>query len=251
MHSTANHRPFLLIAFLLAMTGIGTAGAQVSQVRTAINIPHAESQILGSQFRDPVKRAVAEANKGNLDAAQSLLAPVISYCDGLIATGRAMVSVSNAEEYQAYMATRADNTPVDWVDIACPHAYSLMGFIANDKHDYATGIAFLDKAIALAPLWADPLVERGSALNQTQSSDKALLDFQRAIELADRYSASKPYKAIALRGLGYAQVELGDLDAAERAYRESLELDPESDVAKHELQYIQSRRKAGTVPPDK
>ena len=42
---------------------------------------------------------------------------------------------------------------------------------------------------------------------------------------------------------------LGDLDAAQRSYEESLELDPSSDVAQNELEYIRQKR-ARQVTPD-
>jgi Flp pilus assembly protein TadD len=44
----------------------------------------------------------------------------------------------------------------------------------------------------------------------------------------------------ALRGQGYALVELGDLAAAERKYRQSLALDPDDTKAKQELDYVNS-----------
>ena len=41
------------------------------------------------------------------------------------------------------------------------------------------------------------------------------------------------------RGRGYALTELGRLDDAEDAYKTSLNLDPDSNLAKSELRYIE------------
>jgi Flp pilus assembly protein TadD len=46
------------------------------------------------------------------------------------------------------------------------------------------------------------------------------------------------------RGRGFVLTELGRLDEAEAAYRESLKIEPDSERAKNELQYI-ARLKAG------
>lgn len=48
----------------------------------------------------------------------------------------------------------------------------------------------------------------------------------------------------ALRGIGYTQYELGDLAAAEAAYRQALALDPNDERALQELQLIAARRGA-------
>ena len=49
---------------------------------------------------------------------------------------------------------------------------------------------------------------------------------------------SDELRAVALRGRGFALTELGRLDEAEVAYRDSLKLKPENEVALAELKYI-------------
>lgn len=46
-------------------------------------------------------------------------------------------------------------------------------------------------------------------------------------------------EALALRGTGFALIELGDLPAVRQAYEASLQLDPASKIAANELVYIQ------------
>lgn len=46
----------------------------------------------------------------------------------------------------------------------------------------------------------------------------------------------------ALRGQGYSLVELGDLDAGEQKYQQSLALNPDDTMSKQELDYIKGLR---------
>ncbi len=234
-----------LLASILLACAFGVAQAQVETIRTTLPAQAAERQPLGSRYREAVDRALEATRANRLRDAIALLAPAIEYCDSLGATGRAQVSVTDATEYQAYMATRTDPTPVDWVDMACPRAYNARAYIAVEAKDTALALEFLSKAIALAPLWAEPPIERGYLLNQLQQSGDALASYRRALQLANDYPSNAYVKALALRGIGYAQVELGDLEAAERAYLESLEVEPDNALAKRELVYIRSQRNTG------
>ena len=202
----------------------------------------AERQQLGSQYRAVVDRATTANHADRFEEATTLLGPVIAYCDSLRTSGRHLVSVTNTSEYQSYMASQASDTPVDWVDMACPTAYKARAYLAIEAHDPNTSLKFLDQATTLAPLWADAWVERGYTLNELHRSSEALADYQHALELVERYPSNAPNKAIALRGIGYTQVELGNLDAGERAYRDSLVVEPDNALAKRELEYIRRQR---------
>jgi tetratricopeptide (TPR) repeat protein len=51
--------------------------------------------------------------------------------------------------------------------------------------------------------------------------------------------------AVARRGKGFVLIEMDDLDGAEQAFRSSLEIDPDNEVALHELTYIEHLRQGG------
>lgn len=220
-------------------------GAGISAVRTEIPVQDSERQVLGSRWRTVVQQARNAVSQGRLDAAVGLLAPAIADCDRLTQGGRSVVSVASAEQYQAYVEARGGGTPVDWIDMACPEAYDMQAFVDVDRRQFGEAEALLGKAIALAPYWAEPVVELGAAYNQSGRPGEALANYQRALDLIERYQVGNaPLKAMALRGIGFAQVELGDLDAAEAAYRSALELVPDSQVAENELEYIRQQREA-------
>ena len=49
---------------------------------------------------------------------------------------------------------------------------------------------------------------------------------------------------MSLRGLGFSLIELKQLDEAEKAFQESLQIEPENKLAQNELAYIQQLRSA-------
>ncbi len=56
-------------------------------------------------------------------------------------------------------------------------------------------------------------------------------------------------RAMALRGRGLQLIELGNLDEAEQCFLESLTIDPDSPVARKELEYIEHLRSGGEAAP--
>jgi tetratricopeptide (TPR) repeat protein len=62
-----------------------------------------------------------------------------------------------------------------------------------------------------------------------------------ASKLQDRESAAY-WRAVALRGQGYAYTELQRWDDAVKAYQRSFKYDPNSDLARNELRYIEEHR---------
>jgi Flp pilus assembly protein TadD len=61
------------------------------------------------------------------------------------------------------------------------------------------------------------------------------------LALAESFEAGEQMKAMALRGIGYSLVELGDLAGARQAYEQSLEAEPGNETARNELDYIAQR----------
>lgn len=239
-------RSLARVSLVAMLACCAPALAQVETVRTAIRRTPTEQQILGAQFRKQSDRATEAALQHRLADATALLQPIIAFCDRLQEPGRALVSVADASEYEAYVASQGRGEPIDWVDMACPGAYKSRAFIDIDNKAFDSALAFLDKAITLAPFWAEPLTERGYLLNQLGRSPEALATYRQAIGLVERFPSNKYANALALRGLGYTQVELGDLAAAEEAYRKSLEVEPGNALAERELDYIRKQRERPT-----
>lgn len=236
-----------LLAHALAMA-VTPVSAQQS-VTTSLDRIGAQPQVLGSQHRGAMQQVLRATSRGEIEQALDLLQPVLAYCDGLLAGGHGLVSVAERDEYIAYVAASGHGEPIDWVDMACPEAYDAQGFIAVERKDATTAFAALAKAIRLAPYWVDPLVERGHLLNTSGRPAEGLATYQAALALVERHPANRSRQAIVLRGIGYSQVELGDLDAAEQAYRQSLEIEPGNTTATNELDYIRRQREQRADKP--
>lgn len=238
----------LVVALASALGVISPASAQTSVITTMERTP-ASAQVLGAQHRGAVERALRATRTGDLQRALDLLRPVIAYCDALLAEDRTLVSVADEADYTAFVSASASGEPVDWVDMACPEAYDAHAFIDIERKDMDAAFVALHKAIRLAPYWADPLTELGHLLNVTGKPAEGLARYQAALALIERQPGNSVRRALAMRGIGYSQVELGDLEAAEQSYRESLEVEPDNDLAKRELDYIRQQREKKSAKP--
>ncbi|MEP6633822.1 MAG: tetratricopeptide repeat protein [Luteimonas sp.] len=216
------------------------ANAQAQTVTTQL-IMNSEKRI-GSQYRGDVATAFSAAEKHESEQARDLLRPVLDFCDRLGTAGVDIISVASIAEYDHYMATAGLGQPTDWIDIACPSAYKAAAFLYVDAKQTEEALRFLDKASKLAPYWAEPLAERGYLFNTTGRAKEALDAYKKGLDLVEEFPSNSKSRGLMLRGIGYAYVELGDLDSAEKAYRDSLVADPDSDIARSELQFIAGMR---------
>ena len=232
------------VAFLVAASACAAAGAQETVV-TPLETHAAEG--IGYKYR----KVVDAANRAMLRGEDPLrsterLAPVLRYCDEQRSQpGRIAISVSSAAEYERYMAAHRDGTPVEWIDIACPMAYKAMAFMHVERKEYTKALEYLDTTAAMTPYWGEARVERGFALNMLRRFDEGLASYREALEMAEASDDAR-VGAMALRGIGYTLIELRDLDGAQAAYEQSLQLDPDNATATRELDYIRQQRERAT-----
>jgi tetratricopeptide (TPR) repeat protein len=94
----------------------------------------------------------------------------------------------------------------------------------------------LARGLSLEPDHPRLWIEKGFLLNRLGRHEAALECYRTAATIRDW--TPEILIARALRGQGSALIELERFDNAQQAYRKSLEFDPESEVARQELQYI-------------
>lgn len=124
------------------------------------------------------------------------------------------------------------------------YAYYLSSFAQTELKHQIEAEALLRKAVELAPMNSLFIGELGYHIQMTGDNQAALEMFKRA-EAATEFSPDEARnfeKGRALRGQGYALVELGKLDDAEAAYKAALKLDPDDKKSQGELEYIRQRK---------
>ena len=163
---------------------------------------------------------------------------------------------SQAEALEAMMAAATDKRPevAGRKAVAVKNPYVLASFYLGTYYDEIgkpqDALRVLDAGLALPQV--DPelaggshrpalISERGAALIAMKRMPEALADYDMGLKLG---GLPAPYRGKLLRGRGYVLTELGRLDDAEQAYRDSLVADPNNQRAMAEMAYI-GKIKAG------
>lgn len=134
------------------------------------------------------------------------------------------------------------------IDPAVCDAHFGKGFALIDMGRGDLAEAELRRATELAPFDAHYANEYAE-LSKTRRDWKAsLAQFTRAWDAVDKnpQGGEAPVAARALRGIGYNQMMLGNLDEAERHFRKSLQFEPGNKAAGIELAYIARKKAIGS-----
>jgi tetratricopeptide (TPR) repeat protein len=130
----------------------------------------------------------------------------------------------------------------EWIDWGYGECIQIQAFLRSEQKDFQGALAILKDLKRLAPVSAVTAIETGYVFNQVGRFDEALLTYQGAEALAVKYPSQKPFRAAALRGMGFSLIELNRLNEAEFAFKQSLDIDPMNSLALNELAYIKSLR---------
>ena len=205
----------------------------------------------GAQYREDLDAIHASMANEDTDTSRARLEPIIAYCQAREHTNLRVVSVATTAEYEAFLAEHADGQPTEWIDMACPMAYHLAGYLYSGASQWSQALPWLDHAIRLAPYDSMPHVERAYVLAHSGHLAEGLAEYRAALALARAHPDGASSSPLALRGIGWVLSETGDLDGAQAAYEESLRIDPGNPTALNELEYIRTKRTqvAPAIPP--
>lgn len=227
------------LAALLFLTTAATAHAETMTTEAA---------------REAVGKAIGELRKQNPAGVLPLVEPVVVALQDQQKEKNA-VCADDAAQSLALMvmqATASDKLPKEQqrdavaVDSAFCLAPFLKGFALIDLHRWDDAEPMLRLASESAPLNAQYRNEYAEWFKAMKQWQKAHDIFAEAYDLGQWESdegARKFNQARALRGMGFTEIEMGDLDKAEESFRKSLKLIPNHEGAKSELQYIANLRK--------
>ena len=145
---------------------------------------------------------------------------------------------------QSFMQKEAKNIVVsvenDWCD-----AMLLKGYALTELKRYPEAAQTLEILVRHDPNNAQYLIEYAFAVRSSGETARALALYQKAEGLAARSldkQAGAHFRAAALRGQGYAYIDLQRWDDAAKAYRKSLKYEPESELARNELKFVEDHR---------
>ncbi|GAA4775900.1 hypothetical protein GCM10023219_24290 [Stakelama sediminis] len=206
--------------------------------------------VAGEKAQDPDSKAVDAAitaiRASQPDKAITLVEPVIAHLDKDIAAEKRLVFCGpNMTEALVYatlgqsMKPKRDTLVLN--DSGCM-ALWIKGFALNGQGKFAEAVAPLKRATELAPMHSQFFSELGFAYQQLKQPELSLAAYKSAETYAGFSEDEKFQRARALRGEGFAYVDLGKWDEAEKAYQDSLKDDPDSKVAKNELEFIKQNR---------
>lgn len=201
------------------------------------------TEALGAEYRSDFHSVVKLVEIGEFEKAIDEIQPLVAYCKKkIISDDSRYFAFSNQSEFDAYLSEHPNSSNIIWLDIVCADTFELVGFILASVRQWEDALRWLDMSIALAPYMAGPHTEKGYVYNGMKNFTEAIKEYEVALNMSSNYSASNHIKPIALRGMGFCLIELGQLDKAESVFKESLILEPENEIALSELQYIEKIR---------
>lgn len=176
-----------------------------------------------------------------------IVKPVIAGFERDLASEKRQVFCAiNSQQSAAYLAQAAQDhraattVGVDWCRAQYVNAYALIDLGRFDEARTA-----FERLVGYAPQNARYLNELGFVLTKQRNWTGALTVYRRAAEAADlSLDRAVRERCLALKGAGYAQVEMGDLVGAAASYRQCLALDPADTDAPRELDYIRQQWRA-------
>jgi tetratricopeptide (TPR) repeat protein len=135
--------------------------------------------------------------------------------------------------------------PVSVIGPAWAQAYWARGYAYTEMARYADARFELEKALALSPMDSQYKNELAYTYQHSREWDRMLSLYREAegdAEISASPNLVSNLKCIALRGQGYALVELHRLDEAAEAYQGCLKLQPGEPKSLGELGYIKDLR---------
>lgn len=162
------------------------------------------------------------------------------------AAGQRVFCARTPAETLLYLANPDHGPKVVVLSWVWAQAYHLKAYALVELGRKSEAQAMEEIAVELSPSNATYLAELGHIHQIAGRSATALELFKRA-ETAARVTSPDEVETLeltrALRGQGYALGEMWRLDEAEARYRESLEVDPNDEKSRDEIEYLQSLRK--------
>ncbi|MEO5938760.1 MAG: tetratricopeptide repeat protein [Sphingomonas sp.] len=149
------------------------------------------------------------------------------------------------EQKSRYLADAAKaNRSAVTIEAGWCRAQYVAGYALIDLQRLPEAQTAFERLVRYAPQNSRYLNELGYIFMKQKKWQQSLDAYRRAEVAADLSpDRVREERCLALKGVGYDLVELGDLNAAEAAYRKCLNIDPNDEDSPRELKYIEEQRK--------
>lgn len=216
---------------MLCAEEVGTTEKTVKQVLV-------ESAGLGSDLRDKVEEAGSLVVLGKNEKAQALITDLLTQMNTIFAEIKAkksdkevvFLSVSSDTQFDEFIAKNVDKkvTRVAW---EVQKLLFLQAFIQAENGQDDQALATLDALLKIAPYASSAYCERGFILNRQGKFAEAVVSYQAASKLAEKFATERHNVPVALRGLGYSLTLQKKYEEARAAYQSSLEYESDNKIA--------------------
>jgi len=149
------------------------------------------------------------------------------------------------EQSTRYLAEAAKaNRPAVTIEPGWCRAQYVTAYALIDLEKMTEAQTAFERLVRFAPQNSRYLNELAYIFMKQKKWQQSLDLYRRAEAAADLTpDRAKEERCLALKGVGYDLVELGDFNAAEAAYRKCLNINPDDEDSPRELEYIQEQRK--------
>jgi tetratricopeptide (TPR) repeat protein len=196
----------------------------------------------GEPKRSDLQTATELLNAGKAEGALALVEPIIA--QAMLKDAKDPDAICPSAAVAVLQTFMKGNFTVsvenDWCE-----AMLVKGYALNELKRSEEAARVLETLVKHAPNNAQHLVEHAYTVRVIGQVERALELYKRAegvaSKLDDRQSAAH-WRAVALRGQGYAYTDLQRWDEAAKAYRKSFKYEPGNEIARNELRYIEQHR---------
>jgi Flp pilus assembly protein TadD len=191
-------------------------------------------------------QAIAAIQSQKPAEATAILQPLLTEYEKLYAgEKRKIYCAHDPKESLRYMleAAAAKHDAVA-IDSGWCMALWARGFALIDMRQLDAAVPFLERAVALAPSYPHYLSELGYAYQSQKKWQLSYDLYSRAATAAAFQEGEQRKKSLrrAWFGMAFDLIELGRLDEAEKLLNQCLELVPNDQKVKDELQYVREQR---------
>jgi tetratricopeptide (TPR) repeat protein len=224
----------------LALVAASPAMAQAAQAAQAQASPEQEARSA------KLGEAIGSIRGGKPGEAVAVLNPLIADYEKLYASEkRRIYCAETPKETLLYMGA-AGSAKQEAVAVSSDWCIALWakGFALIDMQQLDAGVPFLERAVALAPSHAHYLSELGYAYQSQKKWQLSYDLYARAAAGAELEDGDLRKKSLrrAWFGMAFNLVELGRLEEAEKLLVKCLEVAPDDQKVKDELQFVREQR---------